>query len=180
MLCCVALLCGQPQRTEDCTTYNAEKLLMYEAGGLWRVTERLESGYEGGLSFFQTQADAEKLVALVRQFPTRCFINRFTRAGKPDVFVIWYWKSREGKLAPAPTAMAGEDCVRYDPAKLRMESAPAGTFRINDGGRFAVPAATSAEAQRLLGIARQHHSLCFLGRNGSSSFGGPGIVQYWR
>jgi hypothetical protein len=73
-----------------------------------------------------------------------------------------------------------EDCVRYDPAALRIAESGAQGFVLTDGRSRLLAADTQKDAQKAWDIAQKHSMLCFIGRGNARVNQRDYIVQYWK
>jgi hypothetical protein len=122
------------------------------------------------------ESDAQRALALARRHKSHCFLGRGnTRPNRSD-YIIEYWEAPTG----APTVIDAEDCVRYDPAALRIAESGAQGFVLTDGRSRLLAADTQKDAQKAWDIAQKHSMLCFIGRGNARVNQRDYIVQYWK
>lgn len=78
---------------------------------------------------------------------------------------------------PLPAMQSGEDCIAYEPQRLRIENE--GTdWLLTDGTRRMLVLASAPDARQALTVARKHTAQCFIGRNAARR-GGDYVLEYW-
>jgi murein DD-endopeptidase MepM/ murein hydrolase activator NlpD len=153
---------GSVQAHEACSAFDAEKLAIVYNGYQFDVRDS-----EGLLFRAPTMAEAQRLIEVVGQLQA----DRSCAVGLPGPSMTYLLRGCE----PPPGAVAGEDCVTFDPASLALRREPDGRFslRSNLGTMQTFPDAM--EAGSALGILHKHGFTrhCFVGRPSPS-------LQYFR
>jgi serine/threonine protein kinase len=158
--------------TEDCVNYDPAPLkIVSDRSAGWVLTDG-----SNNLLTLDNESDAQRALALARRFKSHCFLGRGnTRPNRSD-YIIEYWEAP----TRAPTVIDAEDCVRYDPASLRIVESGAQGFVLTDGRSRLLAADTQKDAQKAWDIAQKHASLCFIGRGNRRLNQRDYIVQYWK
>jgi hypothetical protein len=158
--------------TQDCVNYDPAPLrVVSDRSAGWVLTDGSTN-----LLTLDNESDAQRALALARRHKSHCFLGRGnTRPNRSD-YIIEYWEAPTG----APTVIDAEDCVRYDPAALRIAESGAQGFVLTDGRSRLLAADTQKDAQKAWDIAQKHSMLCFIGRGNARVNQRDYIVQYWK
>lgn len=156
VMVCGASLNAFSQVKEDCIGFNPNNVAVEQHGSNWTVVD-------GSHWIFAapTPAEAKQIIAVIKRYGANqtCFV------GRPDPSLTYLLKDG---TAPAG-AMAGEDCLSFNPGNLSIQPAGSG-FRMQDGSHlmFSFPdileAASSLFVVGKYGFTRS----CFVGRPGPS------------
>lgn len=72
-----------------------------------------------------------------------------------------------------------QDCLSYDPSRLRIVNEGAGGWLLTDGGSRMLTLDNRADAERALALARRHTAHCFIGRDNRRTNRRDYIMEYW-
>jgi hypothetical protein len=148
---------------EDCLSYNAAGLKIVPQGTGWLLMNGAES-----MLLLSNKADAEKALVVAKQNAAHCFIGRNNQRADRKRYIVEYWKG-------TTTAMAGEDCVNFNPATVNVYDRGALGWRLENGPNYLVLFDNQADANRGLLVAKASTGkLCFIGR------GTANTTTYWR
>jgi hypothetical protein len=165
---------GQPNgpiAAEDCLPYNPQNLSIRNEGAQgWLLTDGASR-----MLMLDNQADAQRALAVARRHTHHCFIGRNNTRPNRYQYIVHYWRGN-----PGATAMAGEDCIAYNPSTVNVFDRGALGWRLEDGSNMLVLYDNQADANRGLIVARAFSHLCFIGRNNSRPNRYAYIVEYWR
>ncbi len=139
---------------EDCISFNPDQSEVRLLGGRWKVV----SGNGILLDFGGARAEADQALEVIQHYglDSQCFV------GRPGPSLEYYLV-----VGPAPRgAMAGEDSVPFDPARLEILRIN-GSWKIVEGSHWLLDfGGNLAEAQTSLSIIRNYQftRMCFVGR----------------
>lgn len=160
-----------PMAAEDCLPYDRTHLRISDEGAAgWLLTDG-----RSRMLMLDSQADAERALAVARAHTHHCFIGRDNHRPDRVRYIVHYWRGN-----PGATATAGDDCLGYDPATVGVFDRGATGWRLEDGPHALVLFDNQADANRGLVVARAFSNLCFIGRGNSRPNREDFIVQYWR
>jgi hypothetical protein len=162
-----------PVAAEDCIGYNPRTLsIRNEGANGWLLTDGASR-----MQMLDSQADANRALALARRHTQHCFIGRNNSRPNRQQYISQYWKGSTG----VNTVIAGEDCVSYGPGSAGVFNRGAIGWRLEDGSHAVMLFDTQADANRGIMVAQEAQGrLCFIGRSNSRPDRAAYIVEYWR
>jgi hypothetical protein len=151
---------------EDCLPHNPATVSIRHdtTQNIWQVVDG--SHY---LLAFDSEANAEKGLALAQRYRTECFIGRSNTRTNRYQYIFEYWKDPSGLTATVPNP----DCIPYNPGNLTVENLGATGWRIDDGPSWLVLFDTQQDANNGLLVMRMSTHICYIGRDNS----GPNRYQ---
>jgi hypothetical protein len=167
------------ETSEDCVTFNPEQLEIMPTGTDWLLAEKLTDGRLMRMALLQTKADADKALAVARQYTRQCFIGRDNTRLKRLDYIVQYWQGNSG----LPTAQPQGNCFPYYPDSLRLKKNEYGDpYWMVEAGSSIAMLANHSDAEKTLTIARQHTARCYIGVD--NSYPAPQrkyyILEYWK
>lgn len=155
-----ALACGSSgsDPDQDCIDHNLDNLQLQSRGWwLWR-TWTIVDGNRRLFSFGRNRAEGQATLDIIRQFAftNTCYI------GRPDASMQYL---RAGNTVPGG-AHGSVDCLSFNRANTRIESADSGQWRLTDGASRMLVFPNQAEAQQALDVINKHslNRQCYVGR----------------
>lgn len=152
----MVMICGASlnafSQAEDCVSLNPKNVTVTGSGSLWRVVDGTHSAFSA-----PTKAEAEKIVSVIKNYK----INQSCFVGRPDPSFRYLLNS-----GTAPSgAMAGEDCVSFNPVNLSIQPISTG-FRMQDGDHWMFTFPNLVEAASSLYVVGKYGftKSCFVGR----------------
>lgn len=160
----------------DCIPYDPATLSIEDLGADgWRLNSSTSA-----MLLTDTQADAEKALALARLHTQQCFIGRANQRSDRSRYITTFWTGPGATVVVIPSdAIPSPDCIQYDPSNLSIEDLGAIGWRLNSGPIAMVLADNEQDANLLQGLATHYHQQCFIGRGNSRSDRSRYIVDYW-
>jgi hypothetical protein len=156
----------------DCLLYNPRDLKIVDEGASgWLLTDG-----RSRMLILDNRHDAEKALALAQRYTAHCFIGRDNTKPNRDDYVHEYWLGDSG----IETVIPNEDCISYNPDRLRIVDEGASGFLLTDGFSRMAMFATREDAEEGLRLAQLNTKQCFIGRNNSRPNRKDYIVEYWK
>jgi hypothetical protein len=165
---------------ENCIPYDSEGLL-YEAVPAadgdtnWVVASPFLQAFAIH-GTFASEADARRAILLMQRYREECFVGRDNQRPDRSAYIVRYWQAPTG----LETTIDGEDCEAYDPAALAIGSLGADGWAVQADGRGVARVASEADAVRVLLVAREHRSRCFIGRGNGRPEPERYVMGYWQ
>jgi hypothetical protein len=165
---------------EDCIPYDSDGL-MYEAvpatvgNTNWVVASPFLQGFILHATF-ASEAAARRAILLMQRYREECFVGRGNQLPDRSAYIVRYWQALTG----LQTTIDGEDCEAYDPAALAIGSLGAAAWAVQADGREVARLASEADAVRVLLVAREHGSRCFIGRGNGRLEPERYVMGYWQ
>jgi len=156
----MVIICGASfnafSQAEDCVSLDPNNVKVTGSGSLWRVVDGSHSAFSA-----PTSAEARQIVNVIKKYG----INQSCFVGRPDPSFTYLLKSG---TAPAG-AMAGEDCIGFNPSNLSIQPAGSG-FRMQDGNHLMFSFPNLSEAAASLWVVAKYGFTrsCFVGRPNAS------------
>jgi len=145
---------AQPEGGKDCLAFNSSAAGLQQINGRWKIVD----GSHWLFDFGSDRAAAQKALQVITHYR----MNRSCFIGQPDPSFIYLLA--KGGVPEGP--MAGEDCVAFDPAKIRVSKIK-NRWKIVDGRRWLFDFGSNAtEARQAQAIIRRFGFTrsCFVGR----------------
>lgn len=146
---------------EDCISFNPSNVVAKQSGSNWIVAD-------GSHSLFSApnKTEADKIVSIIKKY----LLNKSCFVGRPDASFQYMLK---GSSSPVG-AMAGEDCLGFNPANLVIKKEGT-TYLMTDGASRMFVFPNKAEADQALAMIKKYGftKTCYVGRPGPS-------LQYMR
>ena len=145
---------AQPERGEDCTAFNSSTVGLEQINGKWKIVD----GSQWLFDFGSDRAAAQKALQVIIHYR----MNRSCFVGHPDPSFAYLLA--KGGVPEGP--MAGEDCLAFDPARIRVSKIK-NRWKIVDGRHWLFDFGSNAtEARRALAIIKRYGFTrsCFVGR----------------
>lgn len=143
---------GSTTMKEDCLKFNPNKVVIKKDGNRWLMTDG-----RSRMKMFSNKKEAQQALKTIRHYrmSQHCFI------GRPDPS-LEYWLTKGG--APAGS-LPKEDCIPFNPAKLKLKKESNG-WLMTDGGSRMKMFPNQKEARQALKIIRKHgfNRTCYIGR----------------
>lgn len=160
----------------DCIPYDPATLSIEDLGATgWRLNSSTSA-----MVLTDTQADAQKVLALARLHTQQCFIGRDNHRSDRFQYIANFWTGPSGTVVQIPDgAISKPDCIPYNPKNLSIENLGSTGWRLNSGSMNMVLADTEQDANKLLALARNYDRQCFIGRDNTRSDRIRYIVDYW-
>ncbi len=137
---------------EDCLTFNPNNVTVKQSGTIWLVLD-------GSHSLFSApnKAEADMIVKIIKFYS----LNRSCFVGRPNASFQYMLK---GTVAPTG-AMAGEDCIAFDPSKLVIKS-EGSQYLMTDGTSRMFMFPNKIEADLALSVIKKYGftRTCYVGR----------------
>lgn len=136
-------------------------------------------------------ASAQAISAIFKtSFSEAIFIIRPARGSRLQLDVYDRFTDSSGRTAYTTTATfarrrggrgpsAREDCLPYNPNKLRIENEGASGWLLTDGGSRMLVLDNRVDAVKALALARKHTAHCFVGRDNRRLNRKDYIMEYW-
>jgi hypothetical protein len=127
------------------------------------------------MALLENEVDAQKALAVARQYTRQCFIGRNNLRLKRIDYIFQYWEGHSG----LPPAQPQGRCFPYFPYNLRLEE---DSWNSHWTIETIVALANRNDAEKALAIVRQHNARCFIGIDNSY----PDlqhdyyILEYWQ
>jgi hypothetical protein len=144
---------AQPERGEDCIAFNSSTVGVQQVNGRWKIVD----GNHWLFDFGSERAAAQKALQIITHYR----MNRSCFVGRPDPSFAYLLA--KGGVPEGP--MAGEDCVAFDPIKIRVSKIN-NRWKIVDGRRSLFDFGNRAtDARQALAIIRRYGFTrsCFVG-----------------
>jgi len=145
---------AQPERGEDCIAFNSSTVGLEQIDGKWKIVD----GSHWLFDFGSDRVAAQKALQVILHYR----MNRSCFVGRPDPSFAYLLA--KGGVPEGP--MAGEDCVAFDPARIRVSKIK-NRWKIVDGRRWLFDFGSNAtEARQALAIIKRYgfKRSCFVGR----------------
>lgn len=146
---------AQPERGEDCVTFNSSTAGLQQTNGRWKIVD----GSHWLFDFGSDRTAAQKALQVITHYR----MNRSCFIGRPDPSFAYLLA--KGGVPEGP--MAGEDCVAFDPTKIRVSKID-NRWKIVDGSRWLFDFGSRAtDARQALAIIRRYGFTrsCSVGRS---------------
>jgi len=177
--------------TNDCIAYERASLsIANEGADGWVLTSGTSR-----IKMFDTQADAQAGLDLLRNYDRVCYIGRGTGKVVTYLYVdvqllvplvplipaepLLPLLPAEPVLPPA-AAIPAEDCIPYNPASLSIIDQGANGWLLTDGTIAMRLFDTQADAQLGLQVAQAHTQQCFIGRSNTRPEHSRYVWEYWQ
>lgn len=145
---------AQPERGEDCVAFNPSMIGIEEINGRWKIVD----GSHWLFDFESDRVSARKALQVIAHYR----MNRSCFVGRPDPWFAYLLA--KGGVPEGP--MAGEDCVPFDPARIRVSKIK-NRWKIVDGHHRLFDFGSNAtEARQALAVIKRYGFTrsCFVGR----------------
>ena len=144
----------EPSGTGDCVSFDPATVSIHKEKGKWKIIE----GDHWLFDFGPNRAAAHQSLNVIRHYrmDRTCFV------GRPDP-LFSYMLAKGGSPSGA---MAGEDCVAFDPKTIRVSKLQ-GSWKIVSGRRWLFDfGQNQTEAQQAIAVIRRYgfSQSCFVGR----------------
>jgi murein DD-endopeptidase MepM/ murein hydrolase activator NlpD len=142
---------------EDCLGFNPASLTVQSSGTIYQVVDGTHAAFAA-----PSAAEADRIIQVARSYQAdrSCFV------GRPDPSFTYLLRAGAAPVG----ALAGEDCIAFDPGSLDLRPAPTGGYLMVSGtsSMFAFP--NMLEAGNALHLIRKYGFTrsCFVGRPGPS------------
>ena len=161
---------------ESCSSYNPNNLEVFRHGGRWALVDRPHLLLE-----VNTEADAQMVLRLARQYTAQCFIGRVNSRPNPARYIVRYWQGASANPSQSADPGAGGDsqCMSYRADSLRILNGGSEGWRLMAGDRVLVMLDNRPDAVRALAVARRYSNYCTIGRR-SANNQSEQIIEYWK
>ena len=145
---------AKPSGNEDCVGFDSSSVQLRQVNGRWKLVD----GDHWLFDFGSDRAAAQKALQVIVHYR----MNRSCFVGRPDPSFTYLLA--QGGVPTGP--MAGEDCLAFDPAKIRVSKIK-DRWKIVEGRRWLFDfGSNAAEARQTLAVIRRYgfNQSCFVGR----------------
>ena len=145
---------AKPERGEDCIAFNSSTVGIQQVDGRWKVVD----GSHWLFDFGSDRVSAQKALQVITHYR----MNRSCFVGRPAPSFAYLLA--KGGVPEGP--MAGEDCVAFDPARIRVSKIK-DRWKIVDGSHWLFDfGGNETEAREALAIIKRYGftQSCFVGR----------------
>jgi hypothetical protein len=144
----------KPSGTGDCVRFDPATVSIHQVKGKWKIVD----GDHWLFDFGTDQAGAHQSLNVIRHYR----MDRLCAIGRPEP-LFSYLLAKGGSPAGA---MAGEDCVAFDPKRVTVSKLQ-GSWKIVSGRRWLFDfGQRQTEARQALAVIRRYgfSQSCFVGR----------------
>jgi len=145
---------AEPERGEACVAFNPATVGLEEINGRWKIVDDSHWLFDFG----SDRVSARKALQVIAHYR----MNRSCFVGRPDPSFAYLLA--KGGVPEGP--MAGEDCVTFDPATIRVSKIK-NRWKIVDGRHWLFDFGSNAtDARRALAVIKRYGFTrsCFVGR----------------